>query len=131
MKKIIALSFCLMATESRSFFNFNTEEKSNTIQIKITSTQSSKVISDQDFHKDSQACMELLQNYAKVQKQRKLTFEEMLTIMQVVMFLFLQNSNDYSKKIELILNDGEKLALPYSVQLFAALFEQTSDEDEE
>ena len=130
MKKIIALSLCLTSLQNVPFFNFNKEEKSQSLQIKFISTQTSKTISDQAFNEDSQTCMNLLQNYAHVQKQRKLTFEEMLTAMQILMFLFLQNSDDYSKKIEVILDNGDKLTLPYSTQLFASLCQQTDNEDD-
>ena len=129
MKKCIALMLCLWFTSSSLLYS-NKESQTPTIQIKFSSTKI-KQSSSNSSNEDMQSCLELLSNYAMLQEQRALTFEEMMIIMQILMFLFLQDTDDYSKKIDIALKNGKKITLPYSAQLFASVCQQGNQQESE
>ena len=130
MKKSIALFLFLLTTQFALFPN-SKESSTPSIQIKFNSTKIKQHGASSSTSQDIQSCLELLANYAQAQEQRELTFEEMMMVMQILMFLFLQDSDDYSKKIDVVLKNGKKLALPYSSHLFASLCQQTSQQNQQ
>ena len=92
----------------------------NKIQLNFVSQQKTNV---QDFvtEKTFQQCFKLLKDLAAIQKQRKLTLEEMVTAVHALMFLYLSENDAYSKQLEVLLLGNTKLVLPYSQELLIAL----------
>ena len=56
--------------------------------------------------------------------------EEMALVFRVISYLFLQETEDYNKFIEVQLKNGKKLCLPYSFQLFAAMMMQNNTKEQ-
>ena len=49
--------------------------------------------------------------------------------MNGIMILFFQDSVDYSNQFVIALENGNKITLPYSAQVFAALCQQNNNAD--
>ncbi|MCX5923954.1 MAG: hypothetical protein NTZ68_00815 [Candidatus Dependentiae bacterium] len=103
----------------------NTRQK---IQLTFVSHQK-RMSQDIASQKNFEYCFEILQNFASIQKQRKLTLEEMVTAMHALMFLYLSENDDYSKQIEVLLSGDTKLILPYSQELLIALCSKNEQSD--
>lgn len=107
---------------------FGKKENSPLVKITFSSTRTNSHISDINLKEEIGQCKKLLNHYSTVQKTRKLTFEEMRVVMQVIMYLFFQESIDYSNRVDITLENGNSITLPYSAQMFAALCQQNNDE---
>jgi hypothetical protein len=116
-----------------AFFAFQSilakDNSSPSIQISFFSTHG-KPATNSDFEHDYQYCMELLKNLSDIQKKRKLTLEEIIMALQIVVVLYNSNNNEHTKKIEILLYGKDKLILPYSSQIFELLTQQGSDTSE-
>jgi hypothetical protein len=99
-------------------------------KIQLTFVSQQKRMS-QDFvsQKNFERCFEILNDFASIQKQRKLTLEEMVTAMHALMFLYLSDNDDYSKQIEVFFSQDTKLVLPYSQELLIALCSKNEQPD--
>lgn len=128
MKKLLIIACCIFSTQTSPFFN----KKENIPLVKITfsSVQTNTHSNDTNLKEEIGQCKKLLNYYSNVQKTRKLTFEEMRLVMQVIMFLFFQESIDYSNQVDITLENGNTIKLPYSTQMFAALCQQNNNENE-
>lgn len=120
MKKKLALFCFFSAIFSIAFLN-SKEPSTPTVQIKFSSTKIANSIPDVNEQEQIEYFLVLLKNYSRLQEQRKLTLEEMIFIVQILIFLFVQDSDNYSKKIEVAIKGGQKIVLPYSSELLTGL----------
>lgn len=125
MKKISILVFAcsLISLQVCPFFGMNSkkEEINTDIKVSFKSEKTASLVSNFEYHEDVKFAIELLQNLADQQEHRKLTIEEMRLIFRIISFLFLQETDDYSKGIEIMFKNGKKLQVPYSAEFFATL----------
>lgn len=63
-----------------------------------------------------------LEDYAEVQKHRKLTMEEMVVIFQFIIHLLTTTQNSFSKHVEIMIQ-GKKIILPFSEEFLTRLYE--------
>ncbi|MBP6892221.1 hypothetical protein KBB68_01430 [Candidatus Babeliales bacterium] len=61
--------------------------------------------------------IELLTKLAEQQEHCKSILEELALSIRIISFLFLEETDDYSKIIEVNLKYGKKIFLPYLVEL--------------
>jgi hypothetical protein len=126
MKKLFLVFCCIFSTHISSLFG--KKENSPLVKITFSSIRTNNQITDINLKEEIGQCKKLLNHYSTVQKARKLTFEEMRLVMQVIMFLFFQESIDYSNRVDITLENGNTITLPYSAQMFAALCQQNNDD---
>lgn len=81
-----------------------------------------------EFSEEFDYCAETLSFYSEIQKKRKLTLEEMMLVLKIILFLFNTQLDQQTKFIEIMLNDQYKIIVPYSSQIFAALTQQLKEE---
>ena len=114
-----------------SFFGLDSQKKTEVctdVKVSFKSEKAVAVLTNFEYYENAKFALELLQNLAEQQEHRKLTIEEMTLALRVLSFLFLQETDDYNKSIEINLKNGKKISLPYSVELFANLLSaQSSD----
>lgn len=101
-----------------------TKPTNQSIQVNFSSLHRSLSGIEFDAAEDDfQYCMNALTSFADIQKKRKLTVEETLNALKIIIFIFQQYEDD-AKKIDIKLNNTTTLALPYSSTLFLELLYQ-------
>ncbi len=68
------------------------------------------------------ALMIQLEEYADIQKYRRLTMEEMMLIFQLVIHLFTATQYSFSKQLEITIQ-GKKIVLPFSKEFLRSLYQ--------
>lgn len=132
MKKIFILVCSFISLPTHSFFGLNQkkEEICTDVTVVLKSKQVVSNVVNVDYHKNAKLAIELLTNLAEQQEHRKLTLEELALAIRVITFLFLEETDDYSKNIEVNLKNGKKISLPYSVELVMNLMIQQGSSSE-
>ncbi len=103
-----------------SFFVAKTEQ-SPKFKVSFICKRTLDPVIDLEYQENVKLITEFLVQMAKKSKNQLLTIEEIITIYKMIMFLYLQDSDDYLKFIEIILGDGEKFKIPYSHDILERL----------
>jgi hypothetical protein len=131
MKKVTIALLFLSAGSAQSFFFTKPDAVSTDIAVKFISKKTDQVVTDPSYVENAKSCIEILQDFAQQQENRELTVEEIMIALKIIIFLFLQETNDYSKSIVIQLKNGKKIELPYSQELFEQMFKEQDFESEE
>ncbi len=132
MKKILFFIFSFISLPIYSLFGLTQAPKKPDTDVKVVfkSEETAPFITNLDYYDGAKFSVELLQNLAEQQEHRKLTMEEMSLALRVISFLFLQETEDYNKCLEISFKNGKKLYLPYSYQLFAILMQNNDSSND-
>jgi hypothetical protein len=132
MKKIFILVCSVISLPIHSFFGLNQKKETvcTDVNVVFKSKQTQPNVINVDYHKNAEFAIELLTNLAEQQEHRKLTMEELTLVIRVISFLFLQETDDYSKMLEVHLKNGKKIYVPYSAELFTSLIAQNDSNSE-
>lgn len=123
MKKNMLI--CTLLITAIPYFCSSKEAPMQSMQVSFFSVHNKQAqATNQSEPIDVEYCIDMLKQFADLQKKRRLTLEEMMMTLQVMMFLFSNTNDDHSKRIEILLNGKDKITVPYSAQIFAMLNQQ-------
>ncbi len=97
----------------------NKNNEQTTVHLSFIA-QEPKIITDVVSKENADYCIEKLKELAGLQKQRKLTLEEITEAMQIFMFLYIMQTDEYSKHMSITIGN-EELILPYSLDLLRVI----------
>lgn len=97
------------------------------MQVSFFSGLSKQALATSEPNQDVDYCFDMLKQFSALQKKRRLTLEEMMMTLQVMLFLFNLTTDDHSRRIEIVLNGKDKITVPYSAQIFAMLNQQQAE----
>lgn len=125
MKKNILISFLFLTVTP--YFCFSKNQTVQSMQVSFFSAPNKKAQASAQSEPDVDYWIDILQQFAELQKKRRLTLEEIMVVLQVMFFLFNNADEDHSKRIEILLNGKDKITVPYSSQIFASLNQQNTE----
>jgi len=111
------------------YFCFPKDPAVKSLQVSFFTVHNNQTQTTSQSEQDIDYCADVLKQLADIQKKRRLTLEEMMMSLQVMLFLFNNTNEDHSKRIEIVLNGKDKITVPYSAQIFALLNQQGSQEN--
>ena len=118
MKKMFLIAL-LMSTQFGSFLAKS--DQNSKLKVSLICKRTEDLITNPEYTESFEYIVNYLDKMAKKSKNQLLTFEEILTIYKMIMFLYLQDNDDYSKYIEIVLGNGEKFKIPYSHDILEGL----------
>ena len=118
MNKILVISLCVLMQ-----FGCFVAKVDQPLKLKVSfiTKELSGPTTDLEYQESMILITDFLAQMAKKSKNQILTFEEIVTIYKMIMFLYLQDSDDYSKCIEIVLGNGEKFKIPYNHDILERL----------
>lgn len=123
-KNILAFTLLMIAIP---YFCSAKEPVIQSMQVSFFSVHNKQAQVATQSEPDVDYCVDMLKQFADLQKKRRLTLEEMMMAMQVMLFLFNNTNDDHSRRIEILLNGKDKIVVPYSAQIFAMLNQQNTE----
>ena len=85
---------------------------------------------DPEIEAEFNDCFNSLKQFSDIQKHRKLTFEEMMFVLRIAVYLFGSPMDNQSMHIELYVNDSYKITVPYSSKIFELIAQQNKEESQ-
>lgn len=124
MNKIHSLSILIFSFLSFSLFG-SQDQSLSSIKMAFALKKNPKIWGADIVAKEIQECISYLKKLSKIQEKRDLTLEEITLGLQAAIYIFSSEYEQHSGQIHIIINEKEKIVLPFSSEALISLLTQS------